>query len=253
MKSVLNPEFENLRPFIEELPERFDREGEILQDKRNTIKRFRTHGLDVNVKRYRVPIFINRIAYTFFRASKACRAYFNAFEVRRRGFETPESIAYLEGYRGGLLHYSYYVSLQCPYKREIRTYYTGPLQGNEAVMLAFARYTAALHEKGICHQDYSPGNVLWTEQNDGYHFALVDINRLKFKPMNLKQGCRNFRRMFICDEIYLFLAEAYARCRNFDAEECKRLMLKYNRHSIRRDRRKARLKAVRKKFFSRRQ
>lgn len=57
------------------------------------------NGLEINVKRYRVPIFINRIAYTFFRKSKACRAYNNAFEVIKRGFETPESIAYIEEFR----------------------------------------------------------------------------------------------------------------------------------------------------------
>ena len=68
------------------------------------------------------------------------------FEVIKREFETPESIAYIEEFKGGLLHYSYYISLQCPYRREIQEYYQGPLQGNEALMTAFAQLQL-LYEK----------------------------------------------------------------------------------------------------------
>ena len=95
-KIILNPQYKSLYTFIETLPQNFNAGGEIVQDRRNTIKKFKVNGLEINVKRYRVPIFINRIAYTFFRKSKACRAYNNAFEVIKRGFETPESIAYIE-------------------------------------------------------------------------------------------------------------------------------------------------------------
>ena len=87
-KIILNPQYKSLYTFIETLPQNFNAGGEIVQDRRNTIKKFKVNGLEINVKRYRVPIFINRIAYTFFRKSKACRAYNNAFEVIKRGFET---------------------------------------------------------------------------------------------------------------------------------------------------------------------
>ena len=100
-KIILNPQYKSLYTFIETLPQNFNAGGEIVQDRRNTIKKFKVNGLEINVKRYRVPIFINRIAYTFFRKSKACRAYNNAFEVIKRGFETPESIAYIEEFKGG--------------------------------------------------------------------------------------------------------------------------------------------------------
>ena len=80
-KIILNPQYKSLYTFIETLPQNFNAGGEIVQDRRNTIKKFKVNGLEINVKRYRVPIFINRIAYTFFRKSKACRAYNNAFEV----------------------------------------------------------------------------------------------------------------------------------------------------------------------------
>ena len=137
---------------------------------------------------FRIPFFFNRIIYTFFRASKASKAYLNALEVLRRGFETPHSIAYIEQYRGGLLHWSYYISLQSSFRQEMRDYYFGPLTGNEPLIKAFAQYTADLHENGICHNDYSPGNVLIGRNQEQYRFSLVDINRMKFKPHESKRG-----------------------------------------------------------------
>ena len=101
MKIVLIPEYKFLQQFVQDLPNRFASEGKVIQDKRNTIKVFEYKELEINVKRYRVPIFINRIAYRFFRKSKAVKAYFNSLEVRKRGFNTPESIACIETFRGG--------------------------------------------------------------------------------------------------------------------------------------------------------
>lgn len=128
-KIILNPQYKSLYTFIETLPQNFNAGGEIVQDRRNTIKKFKVNGLEINVKRYRVPIFINRIAYTFFRKSKACRAYNNAFEVIKRGFETPESIAYIEEFKGGLLHYSYYISLQALTDGKSGNNYPGTVTG----------------------------------------------------------------------------------------------------------------------------
>ena len=81
MKIVLNPEYKFLQQFVQDLPTRFASEGKVIQDKRNTIKVFEYKELEINVKRYRVPIFINRIAYRFFRKSKAVKAYFNSSGV----------------------------------------------------------------------------------------------------------------------------------------------------------------------------
>lgn len=47
-------------------------------------------------------------------------------------------------------------------------------------MTAFAEFTARLHEAGILHLDYSPGNILYDKIGEEYHFSLVDINRMHF-------------------------------------------------------------------------
>ena len=54
-KIILNPQYKSLYTFIETLPQNFNAGGEIVQDRRNTIKKFKVNGLEINVKRYRVP------------------------------------------------------------------------------------------------------------------------------------------------------------------------------------------------------
>jgi serine/threonine protein kinase len=219
-KIVVNPKYEYLRKFVEDISEKFPHNGRVLQNRRNTIKVFELNGLAINVKRFRIPLLFNQFVYTFFRGTKASKAYHNSLEVISRGFDTPESIAFIEEYRFGLLAYSYYISLQCPYSQEIRDFYFGPLKGNEDFFTAFAQYTATLHEAGIYHLDYSPGNVLIGSKEGKCHFSLVDINRMKFIPVSLRLGCRNFERMFDNDELYIFLATEYAKSRNLDVQEC---------------------------------
>lgn len=243
-KIVIHPDYEHLRPFVEQLPIDFPTHGKVLQDRRNTIKTFEVNGTIINVKRFRIPIFINRIVYSFFRGSKASKAYYNSLEVIKRGFDTPHSIAYIEEYACGLLAYSYYISLQSPLSKEIRIFYSGPLEGNESFFKAFAHYSAALHEAGIYHQDYSPGNILFEEKEGKYDFCLVDINRMQFRSVTLESGCRNFERLFDNDDVYRFLALQYAEARKMDAGECIRLIFLYKNHFLRKDLRKERWKRL---------
>jgi serine/threonine protein kinase len=150
--------------------------------------------------------------------------------ISEKGFATAESVAYIEMNGGGLLSLSYYISLQCRNVREIREYYSGPLAGNETLMDAFARYSASLHDAGIYHLDYSPGNILIREETEGtYTFILIDTNRMKFMPVGTKKGCRNFARLFDNDDIYERIGTEYARSRKkpFDKEKAVRLMVKY--------------------------
>ena len=53
------------------------------------------------------------------------------------------------------------------------------------VVKAFAQYTARLHEAGILHRDYSPGNILFDKIDGEYQFSLVDINRMSFGVVDI--------------------------------------------------------------------
>ncbi|MDD3906668.1 MAG: tyrosine protein kinase, partial [Bacteroidales bacterium] len=96
MTFFINPKFQFLEDFLKRLPECFEKEGHTIYKSRNEVKTFNIEGMALNVKSYRKPIFLNRVIYTFFRHSKARRAYENALEVISRGFETPAPIAYIE-------------------------------------------------------------------------------------------------------------------------------------------------------------
>ena len=75
MKIIINPTYQHLTKFIESLPQIFEYQGNSIYKARNEIKTFVVDGTTINVKSYQKPILINRIAYTFFRKTKAERAY----------------------------------------------------------------------------------------------------------------------------------------------------------------------------------
>jgi serine/threonine protein kinase len=104
-----------------------------------------------------------------------------------------------------------------------------PLEGYEPIVQAFAQFTAHMHEEGILHRDYSPGNILFDVDEKGQvHFEIVDINRMVFdKPVGLERACRNFCRLWGKEDFFRLLATEYAKARGFDETECTRLTIKY--------------------------
>lgn len=240
MHIKINKEYISLNSFIEAIPFRFEQEGAVIYKARNEIKVFREKEYDLNVKSYHVPFFLNRIVYTFFRKSKAYRAYTFAMELRERGFVTPMPIACVETFRGGLLSRSFFVSLHTPLEGTLRVFNDADenLDGKDRLLEDFAKYTARLHEAGVLHCDYSPGNILYKKEGDGYRFSLIDINRMKFCAVDMKTGCESFRRMQGSDDFFRRVASIYAKERGFDEQECIRMFLLYKR----KDRRKRNLK-----------
>ena len=93
MKLVLNPSYCQLRNFVQKLPISFPTLGDCIYKARNELRKFSYEGQWYVVKNYKVPLFINRIAYTFFRPSKASRAYEYALKLRSMGIETPAPVA----------------------------------------------------------------------------------------------------------------------------------------------------------------
>lgn len=224
MEVVINPKYDYLRDFIYRLPEVFSSEGETIYKSRNEIKVF-NRPLPLNVKQYKVPSFFNRLVYTFVRPAKVLRAYRYAFELLDKGFDTPEPVGYILFKKYGLIQRSYFISIQSPYTRRFYEFGEGPVAGREDIIRAFARYTARLHEAGICHADYSPGNILF-EKNDGQiRFTLVDINRMRFEETGLEKGCANFARLWGRADFFRIIADEYARIRKFNAGECFRLIM----------------------------
>ena len=135
MRVIVNPKYTHLQKQIEEIPKFFADEGKVVYDGRNNLKRI-------------------SVVYSYFRQSKAARSYIYSMELQKHGFNTPEPIAMIEQFQKGLLTNSYYV---CCYDNgeTVRYLMDGKVEGNEDKLLAFARYTFALHQAGILHLDDS--------------------------------------------------------------------------------------------------
>ncbi len=76
---------------------------------RNKIKLFELEGKTINIKSFKIPHLINKIAYKYFRKSKARRSYEYANRLIENGIGTPQPIAYAEnftlsGFRKELLY-----------------------------------------------------------------------------------------------------------------------------------------------------
>ena len=77
--------------------------------------------------------------------------------------------------------------------------------------------------------DHSPGNTLITKDDTGYNFFLIDLNRMRFKPMTFNNRMHNFRRLWLSKTMVKTLSEAYAQLYNTSYQETYDLMLKHSR------------------------
>ncbi|WP_455625334.1 lipopolysaccharide kinase InaA family protein [Parabacteroides sp.] len=228
MKVVIYPEYSHLANFINRIPEIFEREGNVIYEGRNLIKVFHVDGLALNVKRFRRPEYPNRLVYTFIRPPKAVRAYEYALRLQSKDIDTPTPVAFILCTEGGLLSWSYFVSIQMP--DDYQTLYQlgmDPIEGNEDVFRALGVYTARLHQSGVYHKDYSPGNILYRRETDGIKFVLVDINRMSFGSVSLRRGCANFARIWGGAAAFKILAESYADTLHADKGVCTDLVFRY--------------------------
>lgn len=232
MQSVrISPKYEYLRSFIVSLPERMEREGDTLYAARNLIKVLRApDGTLLNVKRYHSPSAVNAVIYsTGLRKPKGERAFEYPSRLLAAGIETPEAVAYIEHRRMGILRRSWFVSIQCPYAHRLYEVAEAAPALYEPLADALAAMTARMHDAGILHRDFSPGNILWDTGGGRFRFSVVDINRMRFGSVSPALGCANFARLWGPKAFFIRLARAYARCRRLPEEECVSTVLECRR------------------------
>jgi len=228
MKAVINPSFKNLNAFISNIHTHFEKEGEEIYNERNIIKKYSIEGRDIAVKRFKKPILINRIIYTFFRKSKARRSYEHGLLLLEKGIATPASIAYIEEKKYGLLSLSYYL---CLYEKDCSTIRRQMLgqEGGKPFQKQLALYIADLHKKGVLQKDLSPGNVLFCVKDKQISFSLIDINRMRFmSKIPIKTRYKNFKRLTENKEIITYMAQEYAEACSLNTQETVSMINKYN-------------------------
>jgi hypothetical protein len=136
------------------------------------------------------------------------------------GVATPEPIAYILCYESGLLSYSYLLTVQSDLTRSFYEFGHDGIVGREDILRNFAVFTAKLHEKGVWHKDYSPGNILFDKVDDVWNFAIVDINRMSFRPITVELGCTAFARLWGKPDLFQLIVEEYAKYRGADYRYC---------------------------------
>lgn len=205
------PQYHYLYPQFEHIDRLFAADKTTIHKARNELKIMDVGNLHTVVKSFKVPHLVNRLIYTFFRSSKAHKSYHNALRLQTLGILTPQPIALIEYFSSGLLEKSFFVSEYFAYDFTIRTPLLENLADRDAIFTAFAAYTYDLHQKGVWHLDYSPGNILIKKTATGYAFAIVDINRMAFRPITPTQGCENFNKLWATDEELAIMGREYAR------------------------------------------
>lgn len=220
-------DFQDLSSFVRVLPVHFENGGTLIYEGRNKLKEFEIHGRKLIVKSYQLPHLINRVVYNSFRASKARRSYQYAQMLRKAGIGSPAPVGFYSTGTWLLFGRSYFVSLksECPYtyRNLLEETFTGD---KEKVLRAIARTTAALHENGFLHKDYSGGNILFRETDKGIEVEIIDLNRMRFGKVDIETGCKNFERLPGTHEMFVILADEYAKVRGFDADRCLELIEK---------------------------
>lgn len=219
MKVVIHPDYVHLTSFIKQLPQQFEQEGEVLYEGRNMVKRYRVNNEYLVVKRYKRPNIFQRIAYTFFKKSKTHRAYLFGGMLRKRGFDTPHEVAYIEKKNGGLFSDGYFISLCCEYP-SLATLLRKPkfeLQpANE-----LAAFIVELHTQGVLHGDLNLTNILYQIDSTGhYRFTLIDTNRSLFKVPTRKECMDNLKRITHNKALLRYIAMQYATLRGWNPKEC---------------------------------
>lgn len=194
----------------------FSTSGTMLgNEKRNTIKRFPLDGRTINIKSFQIPNIFNQIAYKYFRKSKARRSFEYGNKLLEMGIGTPQPIAYYEYSKFGLFKKSFYVSEHLDYDltyRELIRDLNYP--DHEEIVRAFTRFTFKMHENNVHFLDHSPGNTLIKKVGDEYKFYLVDLNRMRFEPLNFEERIKNFERLTIHESMVKIMSEEYSKLIN---------------------------------------
>jgi hypothetical protein len=221
MKIQVSEAYKNKQSKVEDFISNFSNDhGELFgKGERNKIKLFELDDKLINIKSFKVPNVVNKLAYRFLRKSKAERSFNYAKYLISKNIGTPYPIAFAENNTILFFLESYYVSehLECDLTyRELVTNLAYP--DHENILRAFTRFTFKLHEQEIEFLDHSPGNTLIQLNNGDYKFFLVDLNRMNFKKLNFEERMKNFARLTPKKEMIEVMADEYSKLINEDKE-----------------------------------
>jgi tRNA A-37 threonylcarbamoyl transferase component Bud32 len=240
---ALSPGYESLISRLQTLPAWFGETGQIIYQARNQIRHMLVDQHDLVVKSFALPRGLNRFIYGRLRQTKARKSYVNAHALIRLGISTPAPVGFIEFFDRGSLKQSYYLSVFSLAEQTVRPALTNPYFPNrQQVLLALGQFTFGLHQKGVHHRDYSPGNILLMARANEYDFSLVDVNRMRFVQLNQADRMRNFSMLWASDADLSMIIQGYAQASGEPLDQLLPQALAYSRRHKSRMQTKERLK-----------
>lgn len=229
---------------IKDILRNFEDSGELLNDgTRNKIKLYELDGVKINIKSFKIPNAVNKIAYRFLRKSKAERSFEYAHRLLQKEIGTPHPVAYAEDKAGPFFLSSFYVSEHMQYDLRYKDLVENHGISNwEEILRAFTRFTFSLHEKNIEFLDHSPGNTLIQINNGRCDFFLVDLNRMSFRELDFEARMKNFSRLTPEMEMVQIMADEYSNLYGRTSAEVFEKMWFYTQEFQEKFQRKRRLK-----------
>lgn len=227
MQIIILPEYQAFYDFISTLPTIFDIGGETLYQGRNIIKRFTHENTEWIVKRYKRLNLAQRIVYTFFKKSKAERAYLYAGELLNKGIDTPKGIACIECKKNGLIKDCFFISTSCN-DPALFPALGGSEEFDTQLANSLAAFFVQMHEKGFLHGDPNLNNILYhKDRKDSFSFSVIDTNRSVFKPSPTRRECLdNLKRVTHQRTLLQYITRQYALLRKWDANESAAIVMK---------------------------
>ena len=215
------------KPLIDNIDHYFSDSRVVLQDDRNMIKVVNYNNEPLVIKSYKKPSIFTGFIYKFLQKSKAYRAYEYGSKISEF---TPEVVARIE-YFQPFLKKSYLICNQFDFEFNLqKPLFYNHIDKNE-IFRQFANFVYKLHEKQVFHKDLSPGNILVKKTAEKYEFKIVDINRMVFKKLSIKQRAKNFDKLWAHDTDLDFILREYAKVANFDKDKFSNLGLYYNQRN----------------------
>lgn len=209
---------EHLKDFVKDIKTYFNqKDNVVIYDKRNIIKIIKYNNQKYVVKSFKIPHLLNQIVYRFFRKSKAKRSFDNSLHLKQIGVHTPIPIGYIEFSTLCRFKESFYISKFFDFDFEIRAVLKDKkFEDRENILKKFIEFSYQLHQKGVYHIDYSPGNILIKKDGDNYVFSIIDVNRMEFLKFDFELRMKNLAKLTNNQKDNLFLAEYYAKVSNLD-------------------------------------
>lgn len=218
--TIIHSRYKGLETYIKSLPAIFDAGGTTLYEGRNTVKAFCAQGKTLVVKRFKKPNIAQAAGYALWRPGKARRAYAFAAELRKRGFLTPQEVAFIEVKDKLLIGDSYFVSEECvlpPLSSLLRR-----PDFDRGVANDLAAEMVRMHKHGVLHGDLNLTNILYERQPDGHcRFTFIDTNRSHFtQGMPCHDACiANLMKLSHDKPLLTYIIRRYAALRGWNEDK----------------------------------